>query len=85
MRRYWAAVIACGGRSRPHGQAYDHLEQAEVVACCDLVAERREAVVAGFEKWETVAAEGIERERIATDDDPGQQRGHLRLGTLARR
>jgi predicted dehydrogenase len=73
MRRCRAAVIGCGGRSRPHIQAYDHLEQAEAVACCDLVAERRERVAAEFGKWEIVPAEGIDRGRAAADDDPGQQ------------
>jgi len=45
---YRAAVIGCGGRGRRHAIAYDMIENAELVACCDMVEERREALAAEF-------------------------------------
>jgi len=40
--KYRAAVIGCGGRCPAHVKAYERIENAEVVACCDLVAEKRD-------------------------------------------
>ncbi len=48
MATYKAVVIGCGGRSRPHIQAYTHLEDAEAVACCGLRPEKREEIAAEF-------------------------------------
>ena len=41
MKQYKAAVIGCGGRSNPHIEAYKFIDNADVVACCDPVEERR--------------------------------------------
>ena len=42
MKTYRAVVIGCGPRSGAHIQAYEHIADAEVVACCDLDSERLE-------------------------------------------
>ncbi|MHC4788503.1 MAG: Gfo/Idh/MocA family protein [Planctomycetota bacterium] len=42
MPKYRATVVGCGGRSRPHIRAYEHIEGAEVVACCAPSPTRRE-------------------------------------------
>jgi predicted dehydrogenase len=42
MANYKAVVVGCGQRSQPHIQAYDLLDGAEIVACCDPVTEARE-------------------------------------------
>ena len=41
MKQYTAAIIGCGGRSSPHIEAYSFIDNAQVVACCDLIEERR--------------------------------------------
>ncbi|MCJ7752776.1 MAG: Gfo/Idh/MocA family oxidoreductase [Armatimonadetes bacterium] len=41
MAKYRAVIIGCGGRSFWHARAYGQVENADVVACCDLVEERR--------------------------------------------
>jgi len=46
VARYRAAVIGCGFRGRAHIRAYEGMEEAEVVACCDIAAARREEVAA---------------------------------------
>ncbi|MHC4591782.1 MAG: Gfo/Idh/MocA family protein [Planctomycetota bacterium] len=48
MAEYRVAVVGCGGRSRPHIQAYDHLDCAEVVACCAPSPTRREPLAEEF-------------------------------------
>ena len=48
MSTYRAAIVGCGGRSRPHVQAYERIDNAEVVACCDLTPARREKLAAEF-------------------------------------
>jgi len=48
MPTYRAAVIGCGGRSRPHIQAYAHIDDAEVVACCAPTPTRRGPLAAEF-------------------------------------
>lgn len=39
--RYKAALIGCGNRSRMHVRSYEHVEEAAITACCDLIEERR--------------------------------------------
>ena len=39
--RYKAALIGCGNRSRMHVRSYEHVENAAMTACCDLIEERR--------------------------------------------
>lgn len=64
MAKYNAVVIGCGGRSRPHIQAYTHLEEAEVVACCDLLPEKRGEIAVEFSIRAYVdAAEMIKQEQ----------------------
>ena len=42
MRHYRAATIGCGRRAPEHIEAYDLIENAEVVACCDPNGTRRD-------------------------------------------
>jgi len=48
MAKYRSVIIGCGGRAAMHALAYQHVQRAEVVACCDLVAERREQFAQRF-------------------------------------
>ncbi|MHC5034485.1 MAG: Gfo/Idh/MocA family protein [Planctomycetota bacterium] len=48
MAAHKVAVVGCGGRSRQHIQAYDHLDGAEVVACCAPSPTRREPLAEEF-------------------------------------
>lgn len=62
--RYKAALIGCGNRSRMHVRSYEHVPDAAIIACCDLIEERRAGHAAeyGLSPY-TDAAEMIERER----------------------
>ena len=42
MKIYKAAVIGCGGRAPAHIEAYRHIPNSEVVACCAPSPLRRE-------------------------------------------
>ena len=44
MTTYKAAVVGCGGRAPAHIEAYQHLKNAEIVACCARTDPRREAL-----------------------------------------
>ena len=48
MQKYKVAVIGCGGRSQAHIKAYQHIEAAQVVACCDLNRKRADERAAEF-------------------------------------
>ena len=48
MQHYRAAVIGCGARAPEHIEGYDLIENAEVVACCDLDATRREPLACKY-------------------------------------
>ena len=41
MKQFTAAIIGCGGRSKPHIEAYKFIDNATIVACCDLIEDRR--------------------------------------------
>jgi predicted dehydrogenase len=41
MAKYRAVILGCGGRSEWHARAYQLVENADVVACCDLLEEPR--------------------------------------------
>ena len=43
MSKYKAALIGCGNRSRMHVNSYIHLKDASLIACCDLIEERRKS------------------------------------------
>ena len=62
--RYKAALIGCGNRSRKHVESYEHVPEAALTACCDLIEERRagHASEYGLTAYAD-AAEMIERER----------------------
>ena len=62
--RYKAALIGCGNRSRMHVRSYEHVENAAMTACCDLIEERRtgHAGEYGLTAYAD-AAQMIERER----------------------
>jgi len=47
-RIYKAAVVGCGGRGSKHIGAYRHTERGEVVACCDIVAEKADKLAEDF-------------------------------------
>jgi len=42
MAKYRSAIVGCGGRASGHAKAYGRITRGELVACCDLVTERRE-------------------------------------------
>jgi predicted dehydrogenase len=64
MSRYRVAIIGCGHRAPAHIEASRALEQAEVVACCDLDRDRAEAMAARYGlKAYGDAAEMIKAER----------------------
>lgn len=48
MGKYKVGIIGCGGRGTAHIRAYQHIDRAEVVACCDLVAEKAEKCAEEF-------------------------------------
>lgn len=48
MSKYRAVIVGCGGRSRPHINAYDEIDGAEVVACCAPTALRRDRLAEEF-------------------------------------
>ena len=48
MKTYRAVVIGCGGRAPAHIEAYQHLPNAQVVACCAPSARRREPLAAKY-------------------------------------
>lgn len=63
-RRYKAALIGCGSRSRKHVESYQHVPDAALTACCDLIGERRDGHAAEYGLTAYAdAAEMIERER----------------------
>lgn len=41
-----AVVVSCAGRGKAHARAYDHIDGASAVACCDIRDDRREAMAA---------------------------------------
>ena len=48
MKRYRAAIVGCGNRSRAHIKAYELIGDAEVVACCAPSPARRDPLAAEF-------------------------------------
>ena len=64
MTTYRCAVIGCGNRSYWHARSYALVNRGELVACCDLQAERREKYAAEFNiKAYADAAEMIANEK----------------------
>ena len=45
---YRSATVGCGGRSTQHARAYELISRGELVACCDLDAERRQSYAKEF-------------------------------------
>ena len=41
--QFKSAFLGCGGRSRAHATAYQHVSKGRMVACCDLDTERLQA------------------------------------------
>ena len=64
MSKYRCAVVGCGARSFGHADAYKLVSRGELVACSDLIAERREKFAALY-KLHAYAetAEMLEREK----------------------
>ena len=83
MTTYRAAIIGCGGRAKMHALAYDVITRGELVACCDIDAERREAFagqfgIAGYaDAAEMVRAEQPDLVQIVTP--PTARVGLMRL------
>ena len=48
MDKYRCVILGCGGRAYWHASAYERIARGELVACCDLVAERREKFAEEF-------------------------------------
>ena len=65
MAAYRCGVVGCGGRSRRHAKAYELVERGELVACCDLVEQKREKYAKEFGLAPYAdAAEMIEQEKL---------------------
>ena len=47
-KKFRIGIIGCGGICQTHMEAYSHIPQAEIVACCDILPERLERMK---EKW----------------------------------
>jgi len=45
---YRSAIVGCGGRSAWHAKAYKLISRGELLACCDLDAERRQSYAREF-------------------------------------
>jgi len=45
---YKAAIVGCGHRAPAHIEAYRHIPEAEVVACCAPTPARRDALAAKY-------------------------------------
>jgi predicted dehydrogenase len=64
MNPYRCAIIGCGGRAHWHAKAYDLVSRGRLVACCDRIADRREAFATEFNiKPYSDAADMIRQER----------------------
>ena len=62
--RYKAALIGCGSRSHSHVRSYEHVEDATMTACCDLIEERRSGHAGEYGLTPYAdAAQMIEREK----------------------
>jgi predicted dehydrogenase len=48
MKTYRCAILGCGGRARMHALAYKHVTRGQLVACCDLIEERRQTFAQEF-------------------------------------
>lgn len=49
MKNYRVAIIGCGGRAPAHIDAYQHIPNAQVVACCAPSAARRDPLAARYQ------------------------------------
>lgn len=49
MKNYKAAIVGCGNRAKDHIEAYGYIENAEVIACCDSVDEKRNVIAQEFD------------------------------------
>ena len=61
-RQYRAALIGCGGRAPAHIEAYQLLENAEVVACCAPTPTRRDPLAERYRLRAYDSAETMIRE-----------------------
>lgn len=74
MEKIKIAIIGCGGIARnEHAPAYVKLDNVEIVACCDIIPERAEAIakMCGAKQWFTdykdvLALEEVEAVDICT-------------------
>ncbi len=79
MPRYKVAVIGCAGRGRMHIDAYEHIDDAEVVACCAPSPTRRDPLAADYrlraygDVGEMLAAEQPDLVHITTGPGPRGQ------------
>ncbi len=48
MKTYRAAIVGCGSRAPAHIEAYAHIDNAEVVACCAPGSARRDPLAAKY-------------------------------------
>ena len=48
MAQYRSVIIGCGSRGHMHAEAYRGISRCKLVACCDLIPERKERFAGGF-------------------------------------
>lgn len=75
MDKYRCVILGCGGRAHWHARAYKRIPRGELVACCDLVAERREkfaeefGITAYADALETIQREKPDLVHVVTPPD----------------
>ena len=75
MEKCRSVILGCGGRAYWHARAYKRIPRGELVACCDLVAERREkfaeefGITAYADALETVQKEKPDLVHVVTPPD----------------
>ncbi|MCD6362092.1 MAG: Gfo/Idh/MocA family oxidoreductase [Armatimonadetes bacterium] len=78
MASYRSLILGCGPRARSHAEVYPELRDMELVACCDLDAERREqfagefAIPETFDDYETALAE-VQPDIVHVVTQPGRR------------
>ena len=64
MPSYRCVILGCGPRAYWHARAYGRITRGELVACCDLDAERKERFAGGFDiKGYADAAQMVQAEK----------------------
>jgi predicted dehydrogenase len=75
MSQFRSVIIGCGSRGGMHAEAYKIISRTQLVACCDLIAERKQRLAETFgvkgydDAAEMIAAEKPDLVHIVTQPD----------------